>query len=73
MDQKELVQKIITDVGGLENISSLTHCITRLRFTLKDNSKAKTAEIEKLDVLGTQQQGGAISSHYRKCCWTSLQ
>ena len=58
MDQKELVQKIITDVGGLENISSLTHCITRLRFTLKDNSKAKTAEIEKLDVLGTQQQGG---------------
>ena len=40
MTNKELASKIIALVGGEENISVLTHCATRLRFNLKDNSKA---------------------------------
>ncbi|MBR1893159.1 MAG: PTS glucose transporter subunit IIA [Lachnospiraceae bacterium] len=37
---KELAEYIVENVGGKENISDLFHCITRLRFTLKDESKA---------------------------------
>lgn len=37
-----LARIIIHNVGGKENINSLTHCITRLRFKLKDESKANT-------------------------------
>lgn len=35
-----LAKEILENVGGKENINSLTHCITRLRFRLKDESKA---------------------------------
>ncbi|WP_280738690.1 MULTISPECIES: beta-glucoside-specific PTS transporter subunit IIABC [unclassified Enterococcus] len=58
MNNKELAEKIIELVGGLENINSVTHCITRLRFMLKNDKLAKTKEIEALDVLGVQIQGG---------------
>lgn len=52
MTNIELAKKILELVGGNENIDSLTHCVTRLRFELKDNSVAKTAEIEAIsDVL----------------------
>ena len=37
---QKLAQQIIVDVGGKENIRSLSHCITRLRFKLKDESIA---------------------------------
>ncbi|WP_170942545.1 PTS transporter subunit EIIB, partial [Clostridioides difficile] len=36
----QLAQEIVNNVGGKENISGLVHCITRLRFTLKDESIA---------------------------------
>lgn len=36
----DLAEQIIIDVGGKDNINSLSHCITRLRFKLKDESKA---------------------------------
>ena len=42
MDYKELSKDIIKNVGDVENVSSLTHCATRLRFNLKDDSKAAT-------------------------------
>lgn len=37
-----LARIIIQNVGGKENIKSLTHCVTRLRFKLKDEGKANT-------------------------------
>ena len=37
-----LARIIIQNVGGKGNVISLTHCITRLRFRLKDESKANT-------------------------------
>lgn len=37
---ENLTKEILENVGGKENINSLTHCVTRLRFRLKDESKA---------------------------------
>ena len=45
----ELAEFIIENVGGKENVISLIHCVTRLRFTLKDESKANTAALKKKD------------------------
>ncbi|MVX63487.1 PTS system trehalose-specific EIIBC component [Clostridium chromiireducens] len=54
-DAKELLRL----VGGKENISAVTHCVTRMRFVLNDPSKAGVAEIEKLkSVKGTFTQAG---------------
>ena len=36
----ELAKNIVKNIGGKENVISLTHCITRLRFKLKDESIA---------------------------------
>ena len=38
---ENLAKEIVRNVGGKENVSSLTHCITRLRFKLKEESLAK--------------------------------
>lgn len=46
-------------VGGKENIVSVTHCATRMRFALKDQSKADVKKIEALaSVKGSFTQGG---------------
>lgn len=53
--------EILRLVGGRDNIASLTHCISRLRFELRDESKAKTNEekIAALDgVLKVVEHGG---------------
>lgn len=49
MDNHDVAQRILEDVGGKENISSLTHCFTRLRFVLKDKSKANKEVISNLE------------------------
>ncbi|MCR0382331.1 PTS transporter subunit EIIC, partial [[Clostridium] innocuum] len=52
MKYEELCKKLIELVGGKNNIESVTHCSTRLRFNLKDNNLAKGDEIRKLkDVI----------------------
>ncbi|MDO5687934.1 MAG: glucose PTS transporter subunit IIA [Pseudoscardovia radai] len=43
---QESAKAIIAGVGGVGNISMLTHCATRLRFTLKDTGKADTEALE---------------------------
>ena len=54
-----LARQIVKYVGGEENVSSLVHCVTRLRFTLKDKSKADTEAMKKLDgVLQVVDAGG---------------
>jgi len=44
-----LNQEIIELIGGAENIQSIAHCVTRLRFTLKNRKLAKTEAIKALD------------------------
>ena len=54
---------ILAGVGGADNISSLTHCATRLRFELHDASLADKARLEaNPKVMGAVPQGG---SHYQ--------
>lgn len=54
MTNKELAVKILELVGGKDNISACTHCITRLRLTINDFGKIKEEEIKKLPgVMGT--------------------
>ena len=38
MDYKLVAEKILERVGGKNNVEELVHCMTRLRFTLKDES-----------------------------------
>lgn len=44
----DLARSILENVGGTENVASVAHCITRVRFKLKDESRANTAKIEAL-------------------------
>ena len=55
----DLALQIIEDVGGKENIRSLAHCITRLRFKLKDESKANDQSlIDNPGVVTVMKSGG---------------
>ena len=59
MNYENLAKAILEKIGGKENVSNLTHCATRLRFNLNDNSKAKTAEIKNIKgVMGVVENGG---------------
>ncbi|MFF2300093.1 glucose PTS transporter subunit IIA [Arthrobacter sp. NPDC058127] len=75
MSVKESVgSRIIEQVGGIENISSLTHCATRLRFELRDSSLVNDAAVDALpEVMGVVRQdarryqvivGGAVNHLY---------
>lgn len=55
---KDLATEIVKNVGGKENINSLTHCITRLRFRLKDESKANDEAIKNMDGVVTLMKSG---------------
>lgn len=48
MNYKETAKKLVELVGGTENIESVKHCMTRVRFVLKDESKADVEGTEKL-------------------------
>lgn len=50
---ENLAKEIIKNVGGKENINGLTHCITRLRFKLKDESKANDDILKNMDGVVT--------------------
>ncbi len=50
MELKELSKKII-EFMGKENISSVSHCATRLRLIVKDKDKVDISEIEKLEYV----------------------
>ncbi len=55
---EELAKTIVEDVGGKENVVSLTNCITRLRFKLKDESIANTEKLKNTDGVVTVMQAG---------------
>lgn len=73
---KDTSAHIVESIGGADNITSLTHCATRLRFQLADAGKV---DKEKLDsdpaVLGTVPQGahgyqvvmgGGVADYYNE-------
>ncbi|MDQ0655617.1 beta-glucoside-specific PTS transporter subunit IIABC [Paenibacillus sp. W2I17] len=55
----QLAKDILSRVGGRENVNSVFHCVTRLRFKLKNESVAKTEELKNLPgVITVMQSGG---------------
>lgn len=56
---EDLANFIISHVGGTANVVSLTHCVTRLRFKLKDEGKADKQALEQHDgIVSVVQKGG---------------
>lgn len=56
---REIAEAVVAAVGGPANITSVTHCMTRLRFVLKDQSIPKKQEVEQIKgVMGTNIAGG---------------
>jgi len=56
---EQLAKNIVANVGGEENVISLTHCVTRLRFKLKDEDKADGTKLSAMQgVLKVLQSGG---------------
>ena len=58
VDYAALAPQLLNDIGGEENISSMTHCATRMRFVLKDESKASNEAVTKLDGVVTVVRAG---------------
>lgn len=59
MNYEKLCQQILENIGGEENIESVVHCATRLRFVLKDESKANDEGIKSISgVLSLVKKGG---------------
>lgn len=60
-EYRKLAADILECVGGKSNISNCMHCMTRLRFTLKDESLADKDKLSSLDgVLGCKTGGGQV-------------
>lgn len=73
MSIKDSAKQIYDTVGGEANINYLTHCVTRLRFRLKDESKVDDEKVKQIPgVMGINHQNGqyqviignAVSDYY---------
>ncbi len=74
---EEMSEQILTLVGGAGNISQFTHCVTRLRFNVRDKSTVQSEAIgEVKGVMGTQWSGeqfqiiigGEVGDVYKTLC-----
>lgn len=77
MDYKKLAEKILEKMGGKGNVESVVHCMTRLRFTLKDESIVDDESVKKIKgVLGIMKKGGQyqiivgneVAAVYKELC-----
>lgn len=58
---EELAKRILTEVGGKENVMHVAHCATRLRFNLKDESIPNDEKLKALSgVIGVMHAGGQL-------------
>lgn len=59
VDNKKIAQAVLEAVGGKDNVTSATHCMTRLRLTLKDMGLPKEEAVKAINgVIGVVQAGG---------------
>lgn len=59
MDYSKTAKSIIKKLGGKKNIVSVMNCMTRLRFSLRDESKVNDEEVKSIDgVMGVMKKGG---------------
>ena len=70
-DNKKIAEQVLAAVGGAANLKDATHCMTRLRLYLKDDSLPKDDEVKKISgVLGVVrggQQYQIVIGMFRKC------
>ena len=58
-DNAKIAEDVLAAVGGKENVNSALHCMTRLRFTLKDESVVNDDTVKNIPgVLGVAKTGG---------------
>ena len=58
-DYGPISRAIVTNLGGIDNITGVTHCMTRLRFVLKDETRANEEAVKAINgVIGVVRQGG---------------
>lgn len=56
---KQIAEQVLSAVGGKENVTMVTHCMTRLRFNLKDQKNVSADEVKKINgVLSVVEAGG---------------
>lgn len=59
VDNKKIAQEVLEAVGGKDNVTSATHCMTRLRLNLKDMGLPNEETVKNINgVLGVVQAGG---------------
>ncbi|QOS80522.1 PTS glucose transporter subunit IIA [Paenibacillus sp. JNUCC31] len=58
MNHDKTAKEILSAVGGNDNINNVIHCVTRLRFTLKDMQAPNKEEIKQIDGVLTVVEGG---------------
>jgi PTS system trehalose-specific IIC component len=59
MEYSKEAKQIIEAVGGKDNIAAVTHCVTRLRFALNDESKVDSEALSDLKIVkGTFSANG---------------
>lgn len=59
VNNEQIAEQVLEAVGGKENVVTVAHCMTRLRFTLKDMGLPNEEEIKKVKgVIGVVVSGG---------------
>lgn len=59
MDYSMVAKNILDKVGGVKNVSSVTYCMTRLRFILNDESIVNDDEVKAIKgVVGVTKKAG---------------
>lgn len=72
MEYAATAKQILAQIGGKENVVSVTHCMTRLRFVLKDESQIQDDAVKSINgVVGVMRKGGQyqiiIGNEVSKC------
>ena len=72
MDYSSTAKQIIAQIGGEKNVVSVTHCMTRLRFVLKDETGVDDNKVKRIPgVVGVMRKGGQyqiiIGNEVAKC------
>ncbi|GGO02532.1 PTS transporter subunit EIIB [Saccharibacillus kuerlensis] len=62
MDYKRTASEVLKNVDGKENVAHFEHCSTRLRFSLKDDSKADVAKLESTEGVMAVKMGASARS-----------
>lgn len=49
--KREEIRQIIDAIGGQDNVNAATHCVTRLRLVLNDESKVNKEALDEIDLV----------------------